>query len=398
MDRILVADPLHQAGLDLLDQSEVEVDVLAAEDRARLAELLPAYDAIIIRSATQLDAELLSCGDKLRVVARAGIGVDNVDVTAATERGILVVNSPTANLLSATEHTFALMLALARNVPAADSSMRAGEWDRKGFVGTELQGKTLGIVGFGQIGQLVAVRAKAFDMEVLAFDPYLDSGMGERLEVELLPLEEMLERSDFVTLHVPLTDQTRGVVGASELARMKPGAMLVNCARGGVVDEQALVEALDSGHLAGAAIDVFATEPPTDRRLAEHARTVTTPHIGAQTREAQERIALETVRMLLSALDGSLAVTAVNLPFRATSGRGEPYLNLGEQLGRLANSLLGTSLSEIQVDLWGIDESLRTPITVAVVKGALTSFLGETVNYVNAEGLARDGQPLFVVH
>ncbi len=389
MDRILVADPLHQAGLDLLDQSEVEVDILAAEDRERLGELLPAYDAIIIRSATQLDAELLHRGDKLRVVARAGIGVDNVDVAAATERGILVINSPTANLLSATEHTFALMLSLARNVPAADRSMRAGEWDRKRFVGTELQGKTLGIVGFGQIGQLVATRAKAFDMRVLAFDPYLDAAMGERLEVELLPLAEMLGRSDFVTLHVPLTDQTRGVVGARELAQMKPGSLLINCARGGVVDEEALLEALDSGHLAGAAVDVFATEPPTDRRLAEHPKTVTTPHIGAQTREAQERIALETVKMLLSALDGSLAVTAVNLPFRATSGRGEPYLRLGEQLGRLANSLLGSSLRELQVDLWGIEEALRTPITVAVVKGAMTSFLGETVNYVNAEGLAR---------
>ena len=390
MYRILVADPLHQAGLDLLSQSEVELDILAPEDRERLGEMLPDYDAIVIRSATRLDAELLSQGEKLKVVARAGIGVDNVDVAAATERGILVVNSPTANLLSATEHTFALMLALARNVPAADRSMRAGEWNRKGFVGTELQGKTLGVVGFGQIGQRVAARAKAFDMEVVAYDPFMDAGMGERLEVELLPLGEMLGRSDFVTLHVPLTDQTRGVLSSAEMAQMKPGAMLINCARGGVVDEAALIEALDSGHLAGAAIDVFETEPPTDRRLAEHPLTVTTPHIGAQTREAQERIAVETVRMLLSALDGSLAVTAVNLPFRATSGRGEPYLNLGEQLGRLANSLLGSSLRKIQVDLWGIEESLRTPITVAVVKGALDSFLGEAVNYVNAEGMARE--------
>ena len=321
MHRILVADPLHQAGLDLLDRSEVEVDILAAEDRGRLGEILPAYDAVIVRSATQLDAELLRLGEKLRVVARAGIGVDNVDVAAATELGILVVNSPTANLLSATEHTFALMLSLARNVPAADRSMRAGEWDRKGFVGTELQGKTLGVIGFGQIGQRVASRAKAFDMEVLAFDPYLDAGIGERLEVELLPLGEMLARSDFVTLHVPLTDQTRGVLGARELAQMKPGAMLINCARGGVVDEEALLEALDSGHLAGAAIDVFATEPPTDRRLAEHPRTVTTPHIGAQTREAQERIALETARMLLLALDGSLAVTATERALKATTTR-----------------------------------------------------------------------------
>ena len=389
MFRILVADPLHESGLAALEQSGNEIHRLSAEERPRLKELLGEYDAVVVRSATKLTAELLDGADTLKVIARAGVGVDNIDIAAATERGILVVNSPTANLLSAAEHTFALMLALVRNVPAADRSMKAGEWDRKRFVGRELEGKILGIVGFGQIGQRVADRAKAFGMEVVAHDPYIDAAMGERLEVELVEKCELLERSDIVTVHVPLTDRTRDLVGADEIAAMKRGAVLVNCARGGIVNEAALLAALDSGHLSGAALDVFSEEPPKDRRLAEHERVVATPHIGAQTREAQERIALETVRMLLAALDGSLAVTAVNLPFRGTPKRGEPYLSLGEQLGRLASELLGGSVAELRVELWGIEEALRTPITVAVVKGALTSFLGETVNYVNAERLAR---------
>jgi D-3-phosphoglycerate dehydrogenase len=387
--RILVADPLHEAGLELLESSGHQIDRLSEEDKPRLGELIGNYDAIVIRSATKLTADLLEKGGQLRVIARAGIGVDNIDVAKATDLGILVVNSPTANLLSATEHTFALMLALMRNVPAADLSMKAGEWDRKRFVGAELQGKSLGIVGFGQIGQRVSHRAKAFGMNVLAYDPYLDSAMAERLEVEMLELPTLLGRADVVTVHVPLTDQTRGLLGADEMSKMRPGARLVNCARGGIVDEAALLEALDSGHLAGAAVDVFAEEPPTDRRLAEHPSVISTPHIGAQTKEAQERIGQETIRMLLAALDGSLAVTAVNLPFRATPQRGEPYLHLGEQLGHLASSLLGGSVNRLQIDQWGIDEAMRTPVTVAVVKGALMPFLGETVNYVNAEGLAR---------
>ncbi len=390
MHRILVSDPLHQAGLDMLAASGNDIDLLAPEDKPRLGELLGAYDAVVVRSGTKLTADLLRAGTGLKVVARAGIGVDNIDVATATELGILVVNSPTANLLSATEHTFALLLALMRNVPAADRSMKAGEWDRKSFVGTELEGKTLGVIGFGQIGQRVAHRAKAFGMEVIAHDPYMDASMGERLEVELLDIEEMLGRADVVTVHVPLTEGTRGLIGEREIAAMKPGAHLVNCARGGIVDEQALLAALDSGRLAGAALDVFAEEPPTDRRLAEHERVVSTPHIGASTREAQKRIATETVRMLLAALDGSLAVTAVNLPFRHTPKRGEPYLNLGEQLGHLASTLLGGSVSKLQVDLWGIEEAMRAAVTVAVVKGALTPFMGEAVNYVNAEGTARE--------
>jgi D-3-phosphoglycerate dehydrogenase len=249
-------------------------------------------------------------------------------------------------------------------------------------------GKRLGVIGFGRIGQGVAARARAFEMEVAAYDPHLDASVARRLDVPLMALAELLEWADVVTLHVPFTEETKNLIGEGELARMKPGALLVNCARGGVVDEGALLAALEAGKLGGAAVDVFAEEPPTDWRLATHARVVATPHIGAQTVEAQERISLETTRMVLAALEGSLSVSAVNLPFRPAGARSEPFLRLGEQLGRLAGSLLGGSINRLRVDLWGVDDSLAVPVTIAAVKGALSSFLGEAVNFVNAEKIA----------
>ncbi len=386
--RILISDPLQASGFDILRESGAEVTVLAEEERPRLGEILPDYDALVVRSMTKVTRELLEAGRRLKVVGRAGIGVDNIDVAAATERGILVVNAPTANLLSATEHTFALLLAVARNIPAADASIKAGQWDRKRFVGLELQGKTLGVIGFGRIGQKVADRARAFGMSVIASDPFLDAEVARRQGVELLEIDELLARADVVTLHTPLTDGTRGLLSAARLRAMKQGALLVNCARGGLVDEAALLEVLESGRLAGAGLDVFAAEPPTDLPLVRHPKVVATPHIGAQTREAQERIAVETTRMVVAALEGSLAVSAVNLPFRPAGTQGEPYLRLGELLGRLASGLTGGGADSLEVDLWGIDEAFRVPVAVAVLKGALEPFLGEAVNYVNAERVA----------
>lgn len=396
MHRILIADPLAEAGLEILRQAGAQIHLLAPEERPRLARMVADFDALVVRSMTRVDAQLLAAARDLKVVGRAGIGVDNVDVTAATDRGVLVVNAPTANLISATEHTFALLLALARNVPRAAASLSAGEWDRKRFLGIELQGKTLGIVGLGRIGQSVAARARAFGMRVVAFDPFLDASAARRLEVELSDLDELLNVADVVSLHTPLTNQTRGLLSRERIAKMKPGALLVNCARGGIVDEEALLAALDSGALGGAALDVFAHEPPTGNRLCDHPRVVATPHIGAQTREAQERVATETAKMVLAALDGSLAVTAVNLPFLSIGGRGEPYLVLGEQLGRLASSVLGGSLLAVRVELWGVEEGARVPTTIAALKGALTPFLGEAVNFVNAEKVA-EGRGIEVV-
>ena len=388
MRRILIADPLDPSGLEILRSTGAEVHELTKSERPRIADVISQYDALVVRSMTQVDAALIAAGEKLKVVGRAGIGVDNVDVEAATRHGVLVVNAPTANLLSATEHTFALLLALARNIPAADAAMKSGIWDRKTFVGAELQGKTLGVIGFGRIGQRVASRARAFEMKVLAYDPFLDPAVARRAEAEPLELDELLRRADVVTIHTPLTEQTRGLLDARRIGLMKRDALLVNCGRGGVVDEEALRAALDQGRLGGAALDVFAEEPPEDWSLAKHPRVVATPHIGAQTREAQERIANETAHMVLAALDGSLAVTAVNLPFAPAGVRGEPYLRLGEQLGRLASCLLGSSVRSIRNDYWGIDDALQRPISIAVLKGSLVPYMGEAVNYVNAELIA----------
>ncbi|MFN7963770.1 MAG: phosphoglycerate dehydrogenase [Thermoanaerobaculia bacterium] len=390
MHSILICDSLEESGLSLLREAGNAVTVLAAADRPRLSQLVADYDAIVVRSATKVTAELLRAGKKLKVVGRAGIGVDNVDVPTATELGVLVVNAPTANLLSATEHTFALIFSLLRKVPAADASMKRGEWDRKSYTGSEVFGKTLGVIGFGRIGQGVAARAKAFEMNVVAYDPFLDPAVAERLGVKPMELADLLAASDIVTLHTPITPETRNLLSAGRLAAMKQGAYLINCARGGIVDEAALVAALDAGHIAGAGVDVFAEEPPTNFDLAKHPKVVATPHIGAQTAEAQERIAIETAKMLAAALEGSLPAAAVNLPFRPAGKSGEPYLKLGERLGRLASLMSGGSLSELRLDLWGLDEGLRTALTVASLKGALEPFLGDGVNYVNAERLAKD--------
>ncbi len=385
--RILIADTLDPAGLAIFAAAGAEVHQLTAEERPRLPEILADFDALIVRSSTQATAELLKAGKRLKVVGRAGIGVDNVDVAAATDLGILVVNAPTANLLSATEHTFALLLSLARRVPEADASMKAGGWDRK-LTGIELQGKTLGVIGFGRIGQRVAERARAFAMKIAAYDPFLDAAGAKKLDVELLSLDELLSRSDAITFHTPLTKETRNLLNAERIATMKKGALVVNCGRGGVIDEEALLAALESGHLGGAALDVFAEEPPKDLRLVRHKQVVATPHLGAQTREAQERISIETAEMVVAALAGSLAVAAVNLPFRPAGSKAEPYMALGESLGKLAGALLGTAPRHLQVDVWGVDEALRHPVTVAVLKGVLTPFLGDAVNYVNAERMA----------
>jgi D-3-phosphoglycerate dehydrogenase len=397
MHRVLLADPIEESGRRMFEEAGVELRQLADDERDRLPELVADVDALVVRSRTKVTADLLRAGRRLKVVGRAGIGVDNVDIQAATDLGILVVNAPTANMISATEHTFALLLSLARNVVAAGASVKAQQWDRKRFLGAELQGKTLGVVGFGRIGQAVAARARAFDMEVVAHDPFLDPAVAKRLGVEPLALEELLPIADFLTLHTPLTEQTRNLIDGESIALMKPGARLVNCGRGGVVDEVALLEALESSHLAGAALDVFTEEPPTDWRLIQHPKVVATPHIGAQTQEAQARVATDTVRMVLGALEGSLAVTAVNLPFGAAGQKGAPFLGLAQQLGRLASSLLPGSLATLHVDSWGVDETLHTPITVAAIKGALTPALGDSVNYVNASRLA-DGRGIAVVH
>jgi D-3-phosphoglycerate dehydrogenase / 2-oxoglutarate reductase len=301
MFRILITDDISPAGLALLQAApDVSVDIVKRPAPARLLGLIGSYDALVTRSATPLDAETFAAAGQLKVAGRAGVGLDNVDVDAATTAGVMVMNTPEANTLAATEHTLALMLALCRGLPAAHSSLKNGQWNRARFMGMQLAGKTLGIIGFGRIGSRVAVRAQAFDMTTIAYDPYIAPEVAERAHVELLPdLAELLARADFVTLHTPLSAETERMIGRAQLAQMKRGARLVNCARGGLVDEAALLDALEAGRLAGAALDVFSEEPPqseTLRRLIARDEVVVTPHLGANTVEAQEDVGTQIAR------------------------------------------------------------------------------------------------------
>ena len=311
--RVLVAEPLSAEGVDLL-ATEHEVDNKPKLTREELLSQLPYYEALVVRSGVKVDAEAIAAGTRLKVIGRAGVGVDNIDVEAATAAGIVVVNAPTANTIAAAELTVGLIYALARNVAAADASLRRGEWRRADFMGTELRGKTLGIVGLGKIGLTVADRARAMEMELLGSDPFVSAASAAEHGIELVELDELLRRSDVVTVHVPLNAATRGLIDEQALKQMKPSAFIVNVARGGVVDEQALAEALSAGRLAGAAIDVYEHEPPHDSPLLSAPNTILTPHLGASTREAQAKAGVEVAQQVLEVLAGRPAQYAVNAP------------------------------------------------------------------------------------
>ncbi|MCI0894187.1 MAG: phosphoglycerate dehydrogenase, partial [Chloroflexi bacterium] len=310
MPKILVADPIAQEGVDLLS-SRAQVDVKIGLKPEELLEILPEYDALVVRSETKVTAEAIRAGKRLQVIARAGIGVDNIDLEAATSAGIAVVNAPTGNTVAAAEHTMALMLALARNIPDAHHSVKGGEWRRSAFMGIEVRNKTLGIAGLGRVGTEVARRAQSFGMRLLGYDPFVSPDYALRLGVELMPLDALLAESDFVTLHTPLTDSTQHLIGARQLSLIKPGARLINVARGELIDEDALLEALNGDRLAGAALDVFAQEPPGDNPLLSHPKVVATPHLGASTEEAQREVAIEAAEQVLAVLDGSPARNTV---------------------------------------------------------------------------------------
>jgi D-3-phosphoglycerate dehydrogenase len=390
--RVLVTEALSEAGLELL-RRHFEVDVREDLARGDLAGAIEPYDALVIRSATPVTAPVLDAATRLKVVARAGIGVDNVDVEAATRRGVMVVNAPTSNTVSAAEHTMALLLAQARNVPQAHAELRAGRWDRARWQGVELARKTLGLVGLGRVGGLVAQRAMAFGMHVLAFDPYVSSERAREAGVEVAPtLEALLVRSDVVSIHLPASPDTEGLIGERQLALMKPGARLVNTSRGGIVDEEALAKAIVDGRLAGAALDVFATEPPTGSPLLGLDRVVVTPHLGASTVEAQDKAGLAVAEMVRLALEGQFVPYAVNVPAGADVGETvRPFVRLAERLGALAAGLARSGVRSIVVSSLGrIAEHDTRVLTIAVLKGILTRSVAEPVSFVNAPILARD--------
>ncbi|MBI5031857.1 MAG: phosphoglycerate dehydrogenase [Chloroflexi bacterium] len=396
MYRILITDDLGQAGLALLKQaSDVQFDVVKLPDRKTLNEIIGVYDAVITRSGTPLDASAFQAARRLKIAGRAGVGMDNVDIDAATLRGILVMNTPEANTLAATEMTLALMLALCRRVPWADASIKRGEWTRSKFNGVQLSDKTLGIIGLGRIGSRVATRSRAFGMNVIAYDPYISEEVANENGVELVvDLDELLTCSDFVSVHTPLTSETRGMIGAVQIAKMKNGVRIINCARGGIIDEQALYDSLVSGKIAGAAIDVYSSEPPRSellRNLLALDNVVASPHIGANTHEAQRDVAVQIVNQVLDGLRGVNFCNVVNLPFvEGVDYRSiQPYMTLAEHIGSLQMQLVRGRIERVEVECRGepVDKLVK-PLTVALLKGLLYPILTDAVNYVNAPRLA----------
>ncbi|MGA8296853.1 MAG: phosphoglycerate dehydrogenase [Acidimicrobiales bacterium] len=389
MARILVTEELSSRGIEAMSAAGHVVDVRLDLSHDDLVGVLPGASALIVRSATKVDDEVLEAGRDLVVVGRAGVGLDNVDVAAATKRGVMVVNAPESNIVSAAEHAMALLLALARNIPQAHAALVAGKWERSRFAGVELYGKTLGVVGLGRIGALVAARAKSFGMNLLAYDPYLAPDRAKRLGVELTSLEDLVGRSDFITIHLPKTQETLGLFNKDLLAHAKPGLRIVNAARGGIIDEDALSEAIRSGTVAGAAIDVFATEPTTSSPLFELESVVVTPHLGASTSEAQDKAGEQIAEQVLLALSGDFVPYAVNIEAKAVSDTVRPYVTIAEFLGHFLAALDGglpTQLTiEYRGELAGEEVGL---LGLAALKGVFRAGTEEPVSYVNAPRLA----------
>jgi D-3-phosphoglycerate dehydrogenase len=392
--KVLVTDSLAPQGFEIL-RAVPGIEVVDAPGLSpeALLEAIADADALIIRSGTQVTAEVIGAAKQLAVIGRAGIGVDNVDVSAATARGIVVMNTPGGNTVTTAEHAIALLVALARHIPQATASMKAGKWDKKSFVGTELFNRTLGVLGLGNIGRIVAQRARGLGMKVVAYDPYLSEAAAAKLDVELLDLDGVLARADAISVHVPRTPDTAGLLGKAAFAKARPGLLLVNAARGGIVDEPALLEALDAGQVAGAALDVFETEPPPpDHPLVQHPRVICTPHLGASTEQAQVNVAVAVAEQVRDYLVDGLINNAVNVPSisKELATRIRPYLVLAEKLGRFQGQLCKGSIDQIEIEYSGGAADLDVaPITVAVLKGLLEP-VTDSVNMVNAPVIAQE--------
>jgi D-3-phosphoglycerate dehydrogenase len=393
MYKVLITDPLSEFGIQkLLEAPDVQVTQLPGLSPSDLLSVIGEYDALLVRSQTQVTAEVIAAGTRLKAVGRAGVGVDNIDVNAATQSGVVVINAPDGNTISTAEHTFAMLMAVSRNIPQAHKKLTDGTWDRKSFQGVELNGKVLGVIGFGRIGTEVAKRAKAFNMKVLAYDPFLTEDRAAKVGVTHATIDEIIQTADYITVHTPLTKETRHLISSKEFAKMKDGVRIINCARGGIIDEKALYEAILTGKVAGAALDVFEQEPPVDNPLIGLPQVVVTPHLGASTVEAQENVAVDVSEEILKVLRGEPFKNAVNLP--SIPGdvleKIKPYFKLGERLGQfLAQVSLG-SVQEITITYSGdLTEVDTAPLTRTVLKGVLSFRLGEGVNYVNAPLLAK---------
>ncbi len=387
---VLIADKLAESTVAALGD-DIEVRWVDGPDREKLLAAVPQADALLVRSATTVDAEVLDAAPRLKIVARAGVGLDNVDVKTATERGVLVVNAPTSNIHSAAEHALALLLSAARQIPAADASLREHAWKRSSFSGTEIFGKTVGVVGLGRIGQLVAQRLAAFEARIVAYDPYVSAARAAQLGIELLSLDELLGRADFISVHLPKTPETAGLIDKEALAKTKPGVIIVNAARGGLIDEAALADAISSGHVRAAGLDVFSKEPCTDSPLFELAQVVVTPHLGASTEEAQDRAGTDVAASVKLALAGEFVPDAVNVGGGVVNEEVAPWLDLVRKLGLLAGALsdeLPTSLSvQVRGELAGEDvEVLR----LSALRGLFSAVIEDQVTFVNAPAIAEE--------
>jgi D-3-phosphoglycerate dehydrogenase / 2-oxoglutarate reductase len=392
--KVLVSDNLGDIGIRIFEAADgIEVDVKTGLSPEELKAIIGQYDALVIRSATKVTADLIAAADRLKVVGRAGIGLDNVDIPAATQRGIVVMNTPTGNIVTTAEHAVAMMLALSRNIPRGTSSLKAGQWQKKQLQGREIFNKTLGVIGFGKIGAIVADRARGLKMRVVVHDPHVTAEHIQKAGFEAATLDELYARSDYITIHVPKTKDTAGMLDAGAFARMKDGVMVINCARGGIVNEADLHEAMKSGKVAGAALDVFETEPPENSPLFELDNFICTPHLGASTAEAQTNVAKAVAEQIVDYLTTGTVVNAVNVP----SVTGEelrklsPYLTLGDRMGCLLAQICTEPVSAIDIQYLGDFRDLDlAPVTVSVIQGLLAPMIGEMVNSVNAPAIAKD--------
>ncbi len=388
--KVLIADAVDEKGVDIL-RSYAEVDIKTGLKPEELISIIGGYEALVVRSQTQVSAEVIKAGKKLQVIARAGVGIDNVNVEEATLRGVVVVNAPTGNTISAAEHSIALMLALARNIPQANAVLKSGVWRRNDFVGTEVRDKTLGIVGLGNVGSAVARRAQGLEMRILGYDPFVSIDQARNLQVEVVPLEQLLKESDFITLHIPLTESTKGLIGAKELSLVKPTVRIINTARGGLIDEEALVKAVKEKRVAGAAIDVFTTEPITSSILFEVDNIIVTPHLGASTTEAQAVVVKDVAEQIIDIFKGQPARYAVNAPFISAETLSvlAPFIKAADKAGKLVSQLAEGQMSSIQIKYDGEISNCDTNMLKASILGGLLGGISEErVNLVNANIVA----------
>jgi len=392
MPKVLISDNLSPAAVDVFHERDVEVDVRTGLSEAELCEIIGDYDGLAVRSATKVTPAVLERATNLKVIGRAGIGVDNIDVAASTAKGVVVMNTPFGNSVTTAEHAIAMMMALARQLPSADRSTRASKWEKSRFMGMELTGKLLGLIGCGNIGSIVAERAQGLKMRVIAFDPFLGKERAEDLGVEKVELDQLLARADVISLHTPLNDQTRNILSADAIGKTKKGVRIVNCARGGLLDETALLDAIKDGHVAGAALDVFGEEPAKNNPLFELDEVVVTPHLGAATTEAQEKVALQVAEQMAAYLVSGAVVNALNMASVTAeeAPRLKPYMSLAEQLGSFAGQLTETGLKGVTITYAGEAAKLNTkPLTATILQGLLQPLLA-SVNMVNAPLVARE--------